>query len=528
MKVAVIGSGLAAISVLKILSERGIKPTVLDVGENLDTTKKAIVDRLASLEPEAWDSADRESIAENPSLNDPDTGPRKLAFGSDYFYGRSLPEAPLLAADGLIPPLSYAEGGLSVGWGAAILPPDDCDLADWPIGNSELAPYYSKVLQGLPYSAVDDGLSVAFPLLKQPANALQLSPGNRFILEKLDASRLLNRDQLVFGQSRLLVQPPDPAGAEGCKYCGYCMSGCVYGYIYKASQDLAKLKHNGLLEYCPDVLVTRLEETGDRVNLSVVTKNGSRETRSFDRVFVAAGALNSTRLLLESKRIYNQRLLLKSTGGFIAPLFSPRRFPLSWPHENTQPSIFLEFKVAGFSNHWMHTQISTPNELVLEKLGIKATSKGILSPLRKRVAEHLLIAHCNIHSEHMNGYELYLAAPSVGKSATLTTQKQTSDTARQAVHRTARALFTIARRMGCLLILPAMLDGTRSVSFHVGGTLPMRRIPETDTETDLLGRPKGWNLIHFVDSSIFTSIPGTTIGLLAMANAARIASEVEF
>jgi choline dehydrogenase-like flavoprotein len=49
---------------------------------------------------------------------------------------------------------------------------------------------------------------------------------------------------------------------------------------------------------------------------------------------------------------------------------------------------------------------------------------------------------------------------------------------------------------------------------------------ETDTDTD--GRPKGWQRIHIVDSSVFPSLPGTTIGLLAMANAARIASEVKW
>ena len=42
-------------------------------------------------------------------------------------------------------------------------------------------------------------------------------------------------------------------------------------------------------------------------------------------------------------------------------------------------------------------------------------------------------------------------------------------------------------------------------------------------ETDLLGRPGGWSRVHVVDSSVFPSLPGTTVALLAMANAVRIA-----
>jgi choline dehydrogenase-like flavoprotein len=69
--------------------------------------------------------------------------------------------------------------------------------------------------------------------------------------------------------------------------------------------------------------------------------------------------------------------------------------------------------------------------------------------------------------------------------------------------------------------------GLRSTSsgFHLGGTLPMRRRPQSSLETDRLGRPPAWRRIHVVDSSVFPSIPATTIALPAMANATRIVAE---
>jgi choline dehydrogenase-like flavoprotein len=60
---------------------------------------------------------------------------------------------------------------------------------------------------------------------------------------------------------------------------------------------------------------------------------------------------------------------------------------------------------------------------------------------------------------------------------------------------------------------------------HVGGSFPMRRAPG-DLESDVLGRPRGFDRVHVVDASVFPSVPATTVTLTVMANAHRIASVV--
>ena len=52
----------------------------------------------------------------------------------------------------------------------------------------------------------------------------------------------------------------------------------------------------------------------------------------------------------------------------------------------------------------------------------------------------------------------------------------------------------------------------------------MRANPLAPTDSDELGRPFGWKHVHVVDTSVLPSIPGTTVGMLTMANAHRIAS----
>ena len=72
------------------------------------------------------------------------------------------------------------------------------------------------------------------------------------------------------------------------------------------------------------------------------------------------------------------------------------------------PGIFLEYKNSVQSDHWIHVQLSTSNELVLERLGIDMNGKGVIQGVKKQLARRLLMAHANIHSEDADGYILNL------------------------------------------------------------------------------------------------------------------------
>jgi len=74
--------------------------------------------------------------------------------------------------------------------------------------------------------------------------------------------------------------------------------------------------------------------------------------------------------------------------------------------------------------------------------------------------------------------------------------------------------------------LPLMLKVAEpGRSFHSGGSFPMTAEPR-GFQTDLLGRLPGWKRVHAIDSTVFPSIPATTITFSAMANAHRIGWEV--
>lgn len=521
--VAVVGSGLAAVSAAKALVRLGLRPTILDRGERLAPEVATRVAELRSKEPSALSAADRAMVMANPSLSDGSPIPKKLVFGSDYFYGSSVAAAPV-RGEGPLPPFSYAKGGFSSGWGGAALPPADCDLVEWPVKNAHLGDSYKSVFDFVPYSAADDGLSQVFPRHDVGGRALPLGPGNQLVLEDLRGSGLADPERLVFGQSRLMTRVEGPAG---CRRCGMCMSGCVYGSIYKATDTLDELQRDGLVDYRPGIMVQRLDEVGNQV---VVTTSAEGENVSegqplaFDRVFLAAGAVNSTRIILESLGLYNHPTRLQTRGSFVVPVARLRGLPLDLPDANTQPGLFVELKPNGLADEpWMHVQLSTPNEMLYDKLGVRSGAGGLNQAARRAALGHLLVAFCNMHSSASNDYLLQLDKPQPSEPGILHYQRDLNPTAEQAKSDALRGLNRVLRKIGCYAIGP--MARSNPGTYHVGCSMPMRTDPRDPLDTDLLGRPAGLERVHVVDSSVFPSLPGTTIGLLAMANAHRIASD---
>jgi choline dehydrogenase-like flavoprotein len=177
-------------------------------------------------------------------------------------------------------------------------------------------------------------------------------------------------------------------------------------------------------------------------------------------------------------------------------------------------------------SNWIHTQVSTPNEMVLSRLKVDIHKKNIIQWFKRRLIEHLFIAHGNMHSDQSNGYFIVLKKSINNNSSVLYSRREHVKSVRSIIKKSIRRLFGIFQKIRCYVLLPFVQNSIESGGFHVGGTMPMTKVPEKETDTNTMGNPKDWNHIHVIDSSVFPSLPGTTIGLLAMANSARIASEL--
>lgn len=517
--VLVVGTGLGALGAVLALIESGVTPTVVDVGRELPRELEPLRARMAALPPDRWSPSDVARIARNATAGR--TGvPRKLVLGSDYFYAEG-PAAP---------PHSFALGGFSAGWGGAFLPPRQEDLDGWPVSAQELHHHARSAARSLPLSEPVDSLSEWFPPLRdEPGPVLALTTGQRALLNRVrravDRSRL---EHVGVGQSRLMtsVAAGLPTIGDECRNCGFCMAGCVYGSILSSGSVIRSLAAAGSLQLLLGRRVIRFEERDDTVEVATVDASGRpAETLRCGRLLIGAGAIESARIVVHSLAPQSRTLRVLRTGGAVVPFVSPRRLPSAWPNTNTQSSVFLDLVDPMVSPHWVHVQLAPSNELVLGKLGLSERGHGARGArLRWSAFERFAFALVNLHSDHGPRYEFDFSDDRNREVAG--TRGIYPPAHRRTVGRAVTAVKRLLRSAGLIAIRPLQQDSADGIGYHLGGSLPMRVEPRGATETDALGRPMGTGRVHVIDASVLPSLPGTTLGLLILANAHRIASSL--
>lgn len=523
MKVVVVGSGLAAVGTIRALVSRGIRPTVLDIGDTLPHAQQNLRRRLAALDPKDWSEADWTNIRANDG-NYGRVVPKKLVLGSDYFYaGGAMNSTPTSGPRPGLPPWSGARGGFSVGWGAAVLPPAKSDLDDWPITHGELMSNARNAILGIPVSEPVDELTEVFGRVGDDIYpVLKLTPGQERLLRIMqETSQKDVTKKTLVGQSRLLTDTRHWSQTS-CRHCGSCSSGCVYGSIYSAEHDFEQWILREQIEYFDQAEVIKISET-NRVATVFFRSASHFQSIDADRVFLAAGAVSSARVLVNSSPVDITSITLYRTGGVIQLFVGTRRFEHSWPQMNTQTSHLLELLRPEISPRWAHVQVGQPNELVLQRLGIRGwANPNLRERIASEVACRMVTTMLNVNSELGPTYELRFERGKDGLHSVMTTQSW-PDHARRRTHQFAREVTRFMRNCGFKRFPFAKQDSTASTGYHFGASFPMSHNPTSAFETDTLGRPFGWERTHVVDTSILPSIPASGIGLIVMANAHRIA-----
>ncbi len=522
----VIGSGPTGVACAKALLDAGRRVRMLDAGLTLEPDRAALVEKLKGRRPEEWTPAD---LAPYQAGMNPDVGgvPLKLVYGSDFAY-READEHLGTHYDnvGLRP--SLARGGLSNVWGAAMMPFLDRDLAEWPFKLSALAPHYAAVLQLTGLAGRRDQLEELFPLYTDSFTDLRPSQQGLRLLERMQRHQAaLAQAGIRFGRSRLAVRGNLPSVEGGCAYCRLCMYGCPYGYIYTSADTVAQLQSNPNFTYQSGVIIEEVRESAQGAELLGYDRASRRPlTWQGGRVFLAAGTIATTRILLRSLGAYGQTTWLKDSQYFLVPLVLFRKVrgaTREWLHALSQ--LFVEIADPRGHDTTAHVQVYSNNDLISQAVaGAFGPLQGPLGFLLRDLQERLLVAQGYIHSQYSSRIAVCLRKdPSSGK-ARLELRAELNPLARQRVRKLVFKLCQHAWHLGAMP-LPVMLKFSEpGRSFHCGGSFPMAPKPQ-GFQTDLLGRLPGWNRVHAVDATVFPSIPATSITFSAMANAHRIGCE---
>lgn len=512
----VIGSGPAGISCAQGLLSAGKQVVILDSGLTLEAERQGSLTKLAGLPPSSWSRNDIAFIRDGVSSGSSGI-PLKLAYGSDYPY-RNVPGSTAIELAGPETKPSYARGGLSTVWGSAVLPYRQADIPDWPIGIRDLEDGYRAVLGWMPFSARVDDLSALFPLYFEKPASLPMSNQAAGLLNDLTRNKSeLNREGVFFGSARLAVK------AE-CVKCGLCMYGCPHGLIYSAEQTLTRLAAERRLQYRSGITVQRVSEKGSQVLIEAVDSSGKMLELKADRVFLGAGLLNTTTILLRSLQKYNTPVQIQDSQYFLLPLL---RFTgtgnVTQEPLHTLSQLFFEIFDEAISPYTIHLQTYTYNDLYREPVMAKLGPLKSVFPMESFLGR-LLLFQGYLHSSHSGSISATLLHNN-GSGDVLKLQSSPNPETKQRVIKINGKLLKLARETGLLPLRPMLQMGKAGRGFHSGGSFPMSHHP-TENGTDTLGRPPGFDRVHAIDSTVLPTIPATTITFTVMANAYRIGKAV--
>ena len=296
---------------------------MLDAGVELEAERARVVDALRGMPSTEWDPATLKQLTNGERSRT--AIPDKLVFGSRYPY-KEVEEHIGQVREGVGLRASLALGGLSNVWGAAMLPVLEQDIAEWPIRREQLTSHYEAVAQLARPCGGDDDLARLFPLYSGSPGTLQLSRQAQALWTRLEAHRgTLREAGIHFGRARLAIQLPGESFDAGCTYCAQCMNGCPYGHIYSTAKTVAELRRCERFSYHPGIVVRTLREAVDHVTVKGhhLATRAPFEGRA-ERVYLAAGAIPTTGILLRSLGVYDRPLAMKDSQYFLLPLVMPR------------------------------------------------------------------------------------------------------------------------------------------------------------------------------------------------------------
>ncbi len=515
----IVGSGPAGAAAAAALTERGRNVIMLDVGETIESENARVRERMSQQDPDEWATSDIEFMNARTQLNS--GGGLIHPYGSDYPYRDRIqlfgPKGHPTWLD-LRP--SFGRGGLSNGWGAAVLPYRAEDIADWPITEAELTPHYAAVERLVPIASEDDDLAHVFPLHGGPSDhSVSLSSQAVELARRFDDRRDdLTSANVFAGKSRVAID-------AGCRRCAMCHYGCPYGLIFNSANIVERLKRQDGFDYHPGHYVTRFAEQADGVQVwARQMDSGQIVDFKADRLFVAAGVLPTASLVLNSLNAFDQSITLNDSQHLFLPMlhsWAPRPDPVK-EARHTLAQLFMEIIDKDICPNTVHAQLYTYNDLYpLDMRRRFGPAANMMKPLINALSRRLIVGQFFLHSDFSPSMEIRLNRQ--GETPQLAMKAQFNANTDDMIKAVIKKVSPLVRSLGLWPLSLLLRRGSVGSSFHCGGTFPMHETPR-DLQSDRLGRPAGLQRVHIVDASVFPSIPATTITYSVMANAHRIAS----
>ncbi len=284
--VLIVGSGAAGGMAAWNLTRKGAKVLVLEAGERFDPASF-----WSHVKP--WEARERRRQGEEPPA----------------FEELPLRESPYQTLEGhsFLLRRVWGVGGKTNIWGRVSLRYGDVNFSEpaidgweipWPVTYDQIAPYYDNVEKLIGVCGGDDD-SRFLPGSKHHLPAPNQRCGEVLLIKGAEKAGY----GVVRGRRAVLTR--EHRGRAPCHYCGACGRGCDIGAFFNSPDYLlADAMATGRLELRENSIVSHVlcDEEGMASGVRYFDRlSGEDRTVAAKRVVMAASAVDSTRILLNSK-----------------------------------------------------------------------------------------------------------------------------------------------------------------------------------------------------------------------------------
>jgi choline dehydrogenase-like flavoprotein len=430
------------------------------------------------------------------------------------------PSFPQDREEGFTSVQSFSAGGLANGWGAGVLRYNDQDLQGFPFGSSELAPFYDRLtdhigINGAHQDDLTEYLGSSHGLLPP----MPLSPIAATLLRRYSwRRRSLYPRGIKIGRTRAAILTQPFRGRAAFTAFGHDFFWGPQEAIYSPLFTIRELTACGGVTYQPTMRVTHFDEQAGSVRIYAEdTSSGEHHQFTAKRIIVAAGAINSARIVLRSRNDTTTQLPLLDNPVSFVPAVDPLKIgtPL-------QTSSFIGGELL----------LLLPGER--PERPVQGSVYGLLGPLRTDlVREFPLSIRGNLAASRYLVPALlmvqlfYPDEPSPHSTLRLTADGSLSITRRgRLTTDREREVCKILRGLGYLAFEQLCVRPIPGSSIHYAGTLPMSSSSSDRYSTDRAGLLRGTTRVYIADAATFPSLPAKNHTFTLMANAMRIATEV--
>lgn len=519
--VIIIGSGLAGIHAAFPLVESGLKVAMVDVGldesADLDRGKGLSFDEERKFDPIQHEIFLGKDLSGIDMPNDPSGHSGNMTSGRRSYITRSTNDHSPIESSEAVVLQSLAKGGLSEAWGAVcgFFNSGECAAAGLP--HEAISYSYGEVIRRIGVSGPSrDGYAIQ-PEAKIDDNARSVLAAYR------KKKKAFERLGFTLEQPPLAILTADLGSRRKTSYRDMDFWDNIGRSVYRGHFSIEELQRHANFRYIDGCLVSRVSEDNKGCQVSAKRISTGETILSRSRsVVVAAGALNTTRLLLRSLNLFDVAVPILLKNNYIIPSLLWKRIgraPTGLNHSLCQLTMHDTKRENEMTRSYV--QLYSYKSLLLHKLlKYVPLPKPEALLLLSAVVPSMMLADIRFPSVFHEERRVMLKAGKDGPDylhINCPFSKKDKEHQEALIGHIKKALF----RLG--LIPMKTVPNAFGATVHYAGGAAAGEPGSSPLATDGFGKLRASKSIYIADSATWKALPAKPPALTIMANANRIA-----